>query len=122
MKRILIVDDEGELLVLLKATLELRGFEVMITSDAVEAGIELEARPPALILMDLKMPGIDGFKTCEAIKRNHATKDIPIIVISALNDEESIEKAYRIGAAGYFIKPFEVQKLIGTIKEMLGTE
>lgn len=120
MKTILIVDDEGELLVLLKAALELRGYEVVVAGDAVQAKIELAARQPSLILMDLKMPGIDGFKTCEAIKANAATKDIPIIIISALNDEDSVKRARGIGAVEYVVKPIEVENLIKKIKELLG--
>jgi len=118
-KKILIVDDEKEFLSFLKEALETRGFEVAAASNAVESGMELATKPPDLILMDLKMPGIDGFQACEAIKRNPVTKEIPIIVVSALSDESDIKRARKAGVADYFVKPVDMGKLIKKIKEIL---
>lgn len=118
-KKILLVDDEKEFLSLLKETLEARGFEVITANNSVECGMELATEPPALILMDLKMPGIDGFQACEAIKRNPVTKEIPIIVVSALSDESDIKRARKAGVADYFVKPVDMGKLIKKIKEIL---
>lgn len=121
-KRILAVDDEGEFLSLLKSTLELRGFEVIATSNAVEAGITLASRLPSLILMDIKMPGINGLDACEVIKRNPATKDVPIIIISGLSDDATRNKARKFGVVDYFTKPVEMENLIKRIKEVLKIE
>ena len=118
-KKILLVDDEKEFLSFLKETLEARGFEVVVANNSVECGMELATEPPALILMDLKMPGIDGFQACEAIKRNPVTKEIPIIVVSALSDESDIKRARKAGVADYFVKPVDVGKLIKKVKEIL---
>lgn len=120
-KKILIVDDEVSFLSLLKNTLELRGFEVVTVTDAVEAGIELATNLPTLILLDIKMPGINGFQACEAIKKNPATKDLPIIIVSALADEASMKKAYKLGVSGYFVKPVDIEALIKKIKEIIGS-
>ena len=95
-KKIMIVDDEEGLLVLLRQALEERGYEVATAANAIDAGIEISGNLPSLILMDIKMPGIDGFQACEAIKKNPKTKDVPIIIISALADESSISKAKKI--------------------------
>src|SRR3989338_1353468 len=91
-KRILVVDDEEGFLKLIRDSLEIRGIEVVTTTSAVEAGIELATKLPDLILMDIKMPGINGLQACEAIKRNPSTKDLPIIIVSALSDEADIKK------------------------------
>ncbi|MBI5143577.1 MAG: response regulator, partial [Candidatus Omnitrophica bacterium] len=96
-QKILIVDDETEFLKLIKDNLEMRGLEVVTATSGVEAGLELAKTAPNLILMDIKMPGINGLQACEAIKRNPTTKDLPIIVVSALSDESDIKKAYKAG-------------------------
>ena len=120
MKKILIVDDEPEFLAILKSTLEIRGFEVTATTNAVEAGLWMATQVPGVILMDIKMPGIDGFQACEAIRRNPATKDIPIIIVSALSDDVYVRKAARMNLAAYFTKPVDMEKLINKIREILG--
>lgn len=116
-KKILVVDDEEEFLSLIKSALELRGFEVACATNAVAAGVELSGKLPELILMDVKMPGINGLQACEAIKRNPATKDIPIIIVSALSHESDMKKAQKIGIAYYFVKPVDLESLINKIKE-----
>ena len=121
-KEILIVDDEQDFLALLKEALEIRGFSVIATSNAVEAGIKLASKHPALILMDIKMAGIDGFQACEAIKKNPVTKNIPLMIVSALEDESSKKRAKKIGISEYFVKPVDIEKLIKKIKETLNTQ
>lgn len=118
-KRILIIDDEEGFLALLRQALEERGFEVVTAVNAVDAGIEIAGNLPALILMDIKMPGIDGFQACEAIKKNPNTKDVPIIIISALSDDSDIHKAKKIGIADYFVKPVDIERLIDRIRTIL---
>jgi two-component system phosphate regulon response regulator PhoB len=121
-KTILVVDDEEDFLNLLKTTLELRGFEVITTSNAVEAGIRLASRLPSLILMDIKMPGINGLDACDAIKRHAPTKDVPIIIVSGLSDDGTIKKARRLGIVDYFVKPVNMENLIQKIREVLNIE
>ena len=120
--RILIVDDEEEFLELMRSALEIRGFEVVTASNAVEAGMELAGKLPELVLMDIRMPGINGFQACEAIKRNPATKDVPIIIISALSNDADIKKGRKMGVTDYFVKPVDMEKLINRIKEILKAE
>ena len=118
-KKILVVDDEENFLSLLRDALEIRGLEVITVSNAVEAGMELASRLPALILMDVKMPGINGLQACEAIRRNPVTRDVPIIIISGVSDESQIKKARKMGVVEYFTKPVDIEKLINKIKEVL---
>lgn len=119
-KKILIVDDEEGFLKLIKDSFEMRGIEVITASGAVEAGLALASKLPDLVLMDIKMPGINGIQACEAIKRNPTTKNLPIIVVSALSDESDIKKAYAAGVTGYFVKPVDIEKLVQKVKEVLG--
>ena len=119
-RRILVVDDEADFLNLIRETLEIRGFDVVTASSAVEAGIEIASRRPDAILMDIKMPGINGLEACEAIKNNLTTKNIPIIVISALSADSDIKKAYRAGVVDYFVKPVNIEKVVTKLKDILG--
>lgn len=118
-KRILLVDDEEGFLSVIKEALEIRGFEVISAKNAVEAGIELASKKPDLILMDIRMPGINGIQACASIKRNPNTADIPVIVVSAISDEAEIKKARKTGVEDYFIKPVDIEKLVSRIKEVL---
>ncbi len=118
-KSILIVDDEEGLLALLKYALEERGFEVSTANNAIDAGIAISSKLPALILMDIKMPGINGFQACVALKNNPKTKDTPVIIISAITDDSEISKAKKMGVADYFTKPLDIEKLINRIKEII---
>ena len=118
-KKILLVDDEEGFLLLIKEALELRGFDIMIAKSAVEAGIEIASKKPDLILMDIMMPGINGLRACAAIKKNPDTSGIPIFVVSAISDESEIEMAYKAGVQDYIIKPVDIEKLVGRIKEIL---
>jgi DNA-binding response OmpR family regulator len=119
-KKILIVDDEEDFLALLRYALEERGFEVASASNAIEAGILISSQLPAVILMDIKMPGINGFQACEALKKNSLTKDVPIIVVSALSDDADIRKARELGVVDYLVKPVNMEKLIQKIREIAG--
>lgn len=118
-KKVLLVDDEEGFLGVIKEALEVRGFEVVTAASAIEAGLELATKKPDIILMDIKMPGINGIQACSSIKKNSATAKIPIIAVSALSDDHSIKDAYRAGITDYFIKPIDIEKLVKRIKEIL---
>ncbi len=118
--RVLVVDDEDGFLSLIKEALEIRGFDVITASSAVEAGMEIVSKKPDAILMDIKMPGINGLEACEAIKKNPATKNIPVMVVSALSADADIKKAYRAGVLDYFVKPINIEKVVAKLKDVLG--
>lgn len=119
-RRVLIVDDEEGFLLLIREALEIRGFEVVTASSAVEAGMEMASKKPDAILMDIRMPGINGIQACEAIKKNPATKDIPIMIVSALSGEADIKRAYRTGVVDYFVKPINIEKVVIKLRDVLG--
>lgn len=118
-KKILLVDDEEGFVSIIKEALEVRGFGVVTVKSAVEAGLELSGEKPDLILMDIRLPNIDGLEACTAIKNNPSTREIPVIIISAVSDESVIKKAYETGVIDYFIKPVDIEKLVNRIKEIL---
>jgi DNA-binding response OmpR family regulator len=120
MKKILVVDDEKSFLDIIKDAFEIRGYQVITATNAVEAGLELADKKPELILMDIKMPGINGLQACDAIHRNPLTKNIPIIIISALSDETDIKRACKYGITDYMVKPVDMDRLVKRVKEVLG--
>ena len=94
-------------------------YNVLVASDGHE-GIELaEAQHPDLILLDIMMPGFDGFSTLMLLKENELTKDIPIIMLTAVGKKEKILSAFRDGAADYLLKPFKPDALLAKIKSVL---
>lgn len=118
-RKILLVDDEVDFLAVIKDALQIRGFDVVTAASAIEAGVELAGKKPDIILMDIKMPGINGIQACSAIKKNPSTEDIPIIVVSAVSDEHEMKKALEAGVTDYFIKPVDIEKLVRRIREIL---
>lgn len=116
---ILIVDDSRTVLHSLKKILEQAGFKTLTALNG-ELGVELaKAHKPDLILMDLVMPGINGFQATRIIRRDEITKDIPIIIISG--NEQASEKFWgtRIGASGFLPKPITREELFKSIDELL---
>ena len=117
-KNILIVDDTETNIDIL---LELLGdkYELLIALNGIDA-LEIVAQEHIdLILLDIMMPDMDGFEVCQHIRSNEKTKDIPIIFITAKSDENSIEKAYKIGGNDYVTKPFKALELLARVKTQL---
>lgn len=116
--KILIVDDEKDLTNLIRVNLESEGFECIVAYNGAE-GIEKVANElPDLILLDIKMPVMDGYEVLEELKENHQTASIPVIMCTTVRGEENIKKAYELGASGYIIKPFEMYEIVEKIQEM----
>lgn len=116
--KILVVDDTEENIEILN---ELLGdeYDVLSALDG-EFAIEIANEDnPDLILLDVMMPGMDGFDVCRALQLNNDTKEIPIIFITAKTDDKSIEQGYEIGGADYVTKPFRPKELIAKVKREL---
>ena len=116
---ILIVDDNPTNVELLSDFLENSGYNLLIAEEG-HAALELAANEqPDLILLDIMMPGLDGFETCRRLKADRATKEIPVIFSTALTDTEDKVKAFAIGAADYITKPFEFAEILARIETHL---
>ncbi len=120
-KLILVVDDEPKSLKLIRDLLQASGYKTIEAADG-EQGVELaKARKPDLILMDIMMPKMDGYTACDAIKKDEATKAIPVIMLTSLDYELNKKLGRDMGAAGYITKPFDHQELLGVISRFLPT-
>ena len=117
--RILLVDDQESVLKLLDAILKVRNYDVMYASnglDAVEIALSVK---PNLILLDIMMPGMDGFKVCQTLKANDSTKDIPVVFLTARGDDADREMGERVGASGFVKKPFRSAELLQIISDLV---
>ncbi|MBO3457217.1 hybrid sensor histidine kinase/response regulator [Aetokthonos hydrillicola Thurmond2011] len=113
---ILIVDDNPTNLKVLSDTISSIGWEILIATDGESAIEQAEYAQPDLILLDVMMPGIDGFKTCEELKKKSATKDIPIIFLTALTDQFDKVLGFLTGGVDYITKPFHLDEVLARIQ------
>ena len=115
MNKILIVEDEADIQALVHRVLTANGFEVFKASNGEEGLIKATTLKPDLVVLDLMMPGMSGLEVCKLLKMRPDTKDIPIIILSALNREVDREYAKEAGANLYMTKPFRVEELLVAI-------
>ncbi|MEH2055483.1 MAG: hybrid sensor histidine kinase/response regulator [Nostoc sp.] len=113
---ILIVDDNPTNLSVLCEALNSEGFRFRVAVDGESAIAQAERNQPELILLDVQMPGIDGFETCRRLKANPITQNIPIIFTTALADTESKTKGFSLGAVDYIPKPFAQEEVIARVR------
>ncbi|MEG4208522.1 PAS domain-containing protein [Microcoleus sp. S13_B4] len=118
-ENILMVDDNPESLRLLSRLLSKRGYKVRPTRDGKLALNFALSSPPDLILLDIMMPGMDGYQVCEQLKASPKTKDIPVIFISSLNEVFDKVKAFSLGAVDYITKPFEIEEVVARVENQL---
>ena len=115
-RSILIVDDNPTNLSVLSQALKSAGLKFRVAVDGESALEAVEYQPPELILLDVQMPGIDGFETCSRLKENPCTKDIPIIFMTALTNTVDKVKGLSLGAVDYITKPFEHEEVLARVK------
>ncbi|MEE9152262.1 MAG: response regulator [Thermoplasmata archaeon] len=120
MSKIMVVDDEPPIVILTKAMLEMGGHKIVEAKSGEECLKMLKEEKPDLILLDIMMPGIDGWETCRKIKSDKETKDIPVAMFTVRGSAGSIKKSLECGADDHISKPFDMEDLIGTVKRLLG--
>ncbi len=120
--KIMAVDDEPDIVKLVKISLEMANFEVVEAFGGQEALDKIQAAQPDLILLDIMMPDINGFEVCQKIKADPATKHIPVILLTAKGQRGDAEQGLNAGADDYIIKPFDPYELGEQVFEMLKKE
>lgn len=118
-EKILIVDDEEHIIELIKFNLLNAGYEVLTANDGIEAVKLAKAEKPSLMLLDLMLPGIDGFDVCKEIKRDSEMKKTSIIMLTAKGEELDKILGLELGADDYITKPFSVRELLARVKAVL---
>ena len=117
-KKILIVDDEPNILLSLEFLMKKNHYEVFIARDGAEAMQIIEQEVPNVIILDIMMPKVDGFEVCEFVKAAEALKHIKIIFLTAKSKESDIKRGYDVGADLYVTKPFSTRNLLQQVKEI----
>ena len=121
-KKIFIVDDDEDQLNLARLFLEKEGFEIIPCYDGLTAIDKADKLKIDLILLDLNIPGANGFQVCEALKASPKTSSIPIIICSARHDYDSCDKVLQMGATSYLFKPYGREQLVQKVKKALSLE
>jgi two-component system, OmpR family, alkaline phosphatase synthesis response regulator PhoP len=116
---VLVVDDNEQNLELLQAYLEGGGWEIRSARDGIEALESVENTQPDLILLDIMMPRMSGFQVCAKLKGSPKTRDIPVIMVTALNENADVEKAVESGADDFLTKPVHRLELLTRVKAHL---
>ncbi len=118
-KKILLVDDEKDLVETVTIRLEASGYQVLPAYDGQEGLDKAKKERPDLIILDLMLPKMDGYKVCGLLKADSRYNKIPIMMFTARAQESDIEMGKEVGANAYITKPFEPQALLAKIRELL---
>jgi type II secretory ATPase GspE/PulE/Tfp pilus assembly ATPase PilB-like protein/CheY-like chemotaxis protein len=117
---VLLVDDEDDLRRVMRDLLEREGFTVQEARDGVQALDEVDRHAPDIIVLDLNLPGVDGYGVLSHIRSRPATRDIPVVVLTAKGDEENEVKVFELGADDFLSKPFRARALAARLEAVLG--
>jgi DNA-binding response OmpR family regulator len=120
LKKILIVEDDQKISQVLSIRLRAAGYEVAAAFDAVMASSVAVKTRPDLVILDISMPGGDGFQVAERIQLLGATAGVPMIFITASKKPEFRQKALELGAVGFFEKPYEPEELLAAVRTAIG--
>ena len=116
---ILVADDEPNIVLSLEFLLKQAGFRVRTVADGEAALAAIAQEPPNLVLLDVMIPGRDGYAVCQAIRSNPAWRDVRIIMLTAKGGEIQREKGLSLGADEYVTKPFSTRELVDRVRRML---
>jgi phosphoserine phosphatase RsbU/P len=119
---ILLVDDNPANLRLLSQILSARGYSPRAVTSGARALASIEMTPPDLILLDIRMPGMDGYEVCQQLKANPRTAGIPVLFISALDDIQDKMKAFSAGGVDYITKPFQLEEVVARVETHLALQ
>jgi DNA-binding response OmpR family regulator len=116
---VLIADDEEDILQLVRRVLERAGFEVMIARNGVQALELAQTRPPAVAVLDVTMPGLDGLEVVRQLRANAATAAVKVLILTARAQQADIDRATAAGADDYLAKPFNAAELRERVEALL---
>jgi len=119
-KRILVVDDEPDILKVIAVRLKAQGYEILTAVDGKEALDLIQQQRPDLVLLDLRLPVMDGYEVCRRMKSDDDLKDIPVIILTATVPEKLAQKMEELKANDYMTKPFIPENLLEKVKKLVG--
>jgi len=119
-KRVLIADDEPNIVASLEFLMEQAGYEVKVAANGQEALELVAAFRPDLVLLDVMMPGKNGYEICQSLKSDPATRAVKVVMLSAKGRDIEVAKGLDLGADAYVTKPFSTRELVARVRDMLG--
>lgn len=119
-KKILAVDDSVTISEMIKAILQRVGYEVIVAYDGVEALEKVKNEMPDLIILDVNMPKLDGYRVCRLLKFDRNYRHIPVVMLTARDEEENIRIGIKTGADLYLTKPIEPDRLLEAVNKFIG--
>ena len=119
MNKILVIDDDEAINELVKVNLELSGYDVLCANDGIKGFALAKQELPDLIILDIMMPDVDGYTVAKRVREYEPTKNIPILMLTALNMLEDKVKGFDIGVDDYLVKPFEMEELLVRVRALL---
>lgn len=121
-KKVLVVDDNQDAIHILTAVLKKGGYLVSVALNGEEAMERVREDRPALILLDIMMPKMDGYEVCKTVKASAETRDIPVLIVTARKDPESRKRGMDVGASDYLVKPIRPAEILSKVREYLGND
>jgi two-component system alkaline phosphatase synthesis response regulator PhoP len=121
-EHVLVIEDEEDIRELIRYNLAKEGYQVAGAASSEEAFRRLKAAPPAVILLDLMLPGMDGLEFCKMLKAEASTRGIPIVMVTAKGEEADVVAGLELGAADYVTKPFSPRVLLARLRAVLRRE
>jgi two-component system alkaline phosphatase synthesis response regulator PhoP len=118
-KRILVVDDEPNILIPIQFLMQQNGYDVTVVSNGKDALEAMERCRADLILLDIMMPMLDGFEVCQKIREKPEWQDVKIVLVTAMGREANIEKGLSLGADAYVLKPFSNAEIVDKVNKLL---
>ncbi|MEI8349083.1 MAG: response regulator [Candidatus Omnitrophota bacterium] len=119
MSKILIIDDEQDFVTVLSGRLKANNYQVITAHDGLEGLTYATTEHPDLIILDILMPGMSGFEVLKNLKRDPKTRRIPVLMLSAKGDTDSLFRAEEFEATDYLIKPFDTQEFMAMVKKYI---
>lgn len=119
-KKLLVADDEPNIVISLEYLMKREGYDVLVATDGNQALEAIQREQPALVLLDVMMPGKTGFEVCQAVRADPALEGVRILMLTAKGRDTDISKGLALGANAYMTKPFSTRELVQKVAEMLG--
>ena len=116
---VLVVEDEEDIAELVEYNLLKQGFSVEVAVSGEEALVRARRRRPGLVLLDLMLPGVDGYEVCRRLKAEPDTREIPVVMVTAKGEEGDVVKGLELGADDYIVKPFSPRVLMARVRAIL---
>ena len=120
--KVLIADDEPNIVISLEYLMKREGYDVLVATDGNQALETIRREQPALVLLDVMMPGMNGFEVCQAVRADPALEGVRILMLTAKGRDTDISKGLALGANAYMTKPFSTRELVDKVRSLLGAQ